>query len=305
MTSTEKVKSARPEPVGGPAVVALGGGHGLAASLRAARTYAGSLTAVVSVGDDGGSSGRLRANFGVAPPGDVRRCISALATKESLLSSTLEFRFADGPLTGHPIGNLLLAGLTVASGDFQQAIDELCRLVGVEGSIFPATMVPVRLLADSDEGTITGQVTIERAVGIHNLRFDPADPPVDEGAVKAVEQADQVIIGPGSLFTSVLASAVVPGLLAAIQQTQGQRVFVANVANEKAMARGFGLAEHLEAILDHGVAIDVVVANESASVTALDGVEVYRADLAGRDGWSHDAMKLGRILSQIYAERRL
>ena len=276
----------------------------MAASLRAARSYAGTLTAIVSVGDDGGSSGRLRADFGVAPPGDVRRCISALATNDSLLTSTLEFRFAEGPLTGHPIGNLLLAGLTVASGDFQQAIDELCRLVGVRGSVFPATTVPVHLLADSDEGTITGQVTIERAAGIRNLRFDPAEPPVVDRAVEAIGQADQVIIGPGSLFTSVLASAVVPGLLRAIQKSQGQRVFVANVANEKAMARGFGLAEHLEAMLDHGVAIDVVVADEVQPAVTLDGPALYRADVAAADGWSHDPTKLGAVLRRIHLDQR-
>jgi uncharacterized cofD-like protein len=234
----------------------------------------------------------------------VRRCISALATSDSLLTGTLEYRFAEGPLTGHPIGNLLLAGLTVASGDFQQAIDELCRLVGVRGSIYPATTVPVRLLADSDEGTITGQVTIERATGIRNLRFDPAQPPVVAGAVEAIEQADQVIIGPGSLFTSVLASAVVPSLLQAIQRSQGQRVFVANVANEKAMARGFGLAEHLEAMLDHGVAIDVVVADAAQPAVAFEGPALCRADVAAADGWSHDPVKLGTVLRRISRDQR-
>ena len=257
-------------------MVALGGGHGLAASLSATRAYARTLTGVVSIGDDGGSSGRLRADFGVAPPGDVRRCISALATDRSLLASTLEYRFADGPLTGHPIGNLLLAGLTIASGDFQAAIDELCRLVGVDGAIYPATTAPVRLLADSDEGTITGQVTIERATGIRNLRFDPGHPAAPAGAVEAVAEADQIIIGPGSLFTSVLASVVVPGLLDAIQQSSAQRVFVANVANEKAMARGFGLAEHLETMRQHGVAIDVVVADDRTADVDLGGTLLRR-----------------------------
>ncbi|MDH3682576.1 MAG: uridine diphosphate-N-acetylglucosamine-binding protein YvcK, partial [Acidimicrobiia bacterium] len=240
-----------PDAAAGPAVVALGGGHGLATSLRAARVYAGGLTGIVSVGDDGGSSGRLRAEFGVAAPGDVRRCISALATSDSVFARSLEYRFTEGALAGHPIGNLILTGLTMASGDFQQAIEELCRLVEVRGALFPATTVPVRLLADADEGTITGQVTIERATNIRNLRFDPVDPPVDEAASKAVRQADQVVIGPGSLFTSVLATAVVPGIKAALRESAGQRVYVANVATERAMARGFGLAEHVAALVDH------------------------------------------------------
>jgi uncharacterized cofD-like protein len=124
------------------------------------------------------------------------------------------------------------------------------------------------------------------------------------GAVEAIEQADQVIIGPGSLFTSVLASAVVPDLLEAIQKSQGQRVFVANVANEKAMARGFGLAEHLEAMLDHGVAIDVVVADAAQPAVNLEGPALYRADVAATDGWSHDPAKLGAVLRRISPDQR-
>lgn len=291
------------DPARGPAVVALGGGHGLAATLRAARSYAGSITGIVSVGDDGGSSGRLRAEFGVAPPGDVRRCISALATSDTLLARSLEYRFEQGVLTGHPVGNLLLAGLTMMSGDFQEAIDELCRTVGAVGSIFPATTVPVQLLADSDQGTLVGQVTIERASGIRNLRFHPNDPPVAECAGRAVREADQVVIGPGSLFTSVLAAAVVPGIRAALQESSGQRVFVANVANEKGMARGFGLAEHIDALADHGVKIDVVVADASSPPATGVGPAVIRADVAAGDGWGHDPAKLGRVLHQVHLER--
>jgi uncharacterized cofD-like protein len=287
-------------------VVALGGGHGLATSLRAARSYAGSLTGVVSVGDDGGSSGRLRADLGVAAPGDVRRCISALATSDSLLSRSLEFRFSEGALTGHPIGNLLLTGLTLASGDFQLAIDELCRLAGVEGAIFPATTVPVSLLADSDQGTITGQVTIERVTGIRNLRFDPADPPVAEGATDALRRADQVVIGPGSLFTSVLAAAVVPRILDALHASRGQLVFVANVANEKGMARGFGLAEHLDALADHGVKIDAAVADGAGAKprVELGDTALWWDDVAAEDGWGHDPVKLGRTLWDVYRNNR-
>jgi len=303
VTSTEKDRPARPEGDDAPTVVALGGGHGLAATLRAVRRYAGTLTGVVSVGDDGGSSGRLRADFGVAPPGDVRRCISALATDDTLLRTSLEYRFAEGPLTGHPIGNLLLAGLAIASGSFQDAIDELCRLVDCEGSIVAATTVPVRLLADSDQGIITGQVTIERVTGIRNLRFEPTDPPVADAAIKAIEQADQIIIGPGSLFTSVLASVVVPGLLPVFQRATGQRVFVANVANERAMARGFGLGEHLATMSDHGVEVDVVVADKSTIGGDVEGYDIRWADVAAEDGWSHDPDKLGTVLGEIWTDR--
>ena len=229
----------------------------------------------------------------------MRRCVSALAADDSLFARSLEYRFEGGALTGHPIGNLLITGLTMASGDFQRAIDELCRLVAAEGSLFPATAVPVRLLADADEGTITGQVTIERATNIRNVRFDPAHPPHDEAAAKAIRDADQVVIGPGSLFTSVLACAVVPGLRQALVESQGQRVYVANVANEKAEARGFGLVQHLDALEGHGVPIDAVVAHGTGASTVEYPVTVHWADLAAADGWSHDPVRLGAALRTV------
>ncbi|MEM7326267.1 MAG: uridine diphosphate-N-acetylglucosamine-binding protein YvcK [Actinomycetota bacterium] len=294
----------------GPSVVALGGGHGLAASLRAARTYAGAIAGVVSIGDDGGSSGRLRLDLGVAPPGDLRRCLSALAAEDSLLAQSLEHRFDVGSLQGHPIGNILLTGLALVANDLQQGIDEIGRLIGATGRIFPATEVPVTLIADSDTGTLAGQVTIERAAGIRNLRFDPTDPPVSAAAVDAVRTADQVLIGPGSLFTSVLATAVVPAIRQALAETSAQRVFIANVANEKADARGFGLAEHLQAVADHGVSIDAVVATAGPAtadgpvvggspLASVAGCPVTVADLAAEDGWSHDPVKLGLVLADL------
>lgn len=280
-------------------MVALGGGHGLAASLGAARTYAGILSGVVSLGDNGGSSGRLRHELRVAPPGDIRRCLSALAADQTLLARSLEHRFDGGTLQGHPIGNLLLTGLAMASGDLQAAIDEVGRLVGAAGRIFPATEMPVTLVADSDEGTLVGQVTIERAGGIRNLRFDPPEPPASSEAVKAVHEADQVIIGPGSLFTSVLATVVVPGLRRALNQTEATRVFVANVANDKGEARGFGLAEHVEALADHGVPIDIVVASSASLVGREPEAPVISAEVAAADGWSHDPARLGPVLARL------
>ncbi len=300
MTSTADPDS-EPLPTG-PSIVALGGGHGLAATLGAARRYAGDLTGIVSVGDDGGSSGRLRSEFGVAPPGDVRRCLSALATTDSLLVRSLEHRFDEGTLQGHPVGNLLLTGLAMVAGDLQSAIDELCRLVGAAGRIVPATDLPVTLIADSDQGTLTGQVTIERATGIRNLRFDPPDPPAPAAAVAAVRSAEQILIGPGSLFTSVLATAIVPAIRHAMHETGGQRVFVANVANEKGDARGFGLPEHLDALLAHDLKVDVVLAPVGTVATRPMAVPVVEAEVASDDRWSHDPAKLGRALAGLLAD---
>ncbi len=291
----------------GPAIVALGGGHGLAATLRAARQYARSITGIVSVGDDGGSSGRLRDEFGVAPPGDLRRCLSALADDDTLLARSLEHRFVDGTLTGHPIGNLLLIGLAFAADDLQTAIDEVGRLVGAAGRVFPASEVPVTLIADSDQGTLAGQVTIERATGIANLRFDPAGAHSPAGAIKAVVEADQIIIGPGSLYTSVLACALMPDIQGALRETNAQRVFVANVANEKGDARGFGLREHIEALADHGLVVDVVLAPGDPGRIRPDlpaFPPIVSADVAAADGWSHDSKKLGEVLGRLFADKR-
>jgi uncharacterized cofD-like protein len=233
-----------------------------------------------------------------------------LASEESLLARSLEHRFDVGTLQGHPIGNILLTGLALVAEDLQAGIDEIGRLVGATGRIFPATDVPVTLIADSDTGTLAGQVTIERATGIRNLRFDPADPPVSAAAVEAVRNADQVLIGPGSLFTSVLATAVVPAIREALAETSAKRVFIANVANEKGDARGFGLAEHIETAAQHGVAIDAVVAPASAATgegptdLVLRGSQhshcpVIIADLSAEDRWSHDPVKLGRVLAEL------
>jgi uncharacterized cofD-like protein len=257
------------------------------------------LAGIVSIGDNGGSSGILRSEIGVAPPGDVRRCLSALATRDSLLANSLEHRFDAGTLQGHPVGNLLLTGLAMAAGDLQAAIDEVGDLIGAAGRIFPATLAPVTLIADSDHGTLAGQVTIERATGIHNLRFDPAKPAVSAEAVDAVTSADQVLIGPGSLFTSVLAAAVVPAIKDALHRTDAQRVFIANVANDKAEARGFGLAEHLEALAEHDLKIDRVIAAPGSDTGRVPMAEVVEADVADTDGWSHAPEKLGPVLAGL------
>ncbi len=300
----------------GPSVVALGGGHGLAASLKAARHYAAQLTAIVSVGDDGGSSGRLRAEFGVSPPGDIRRCLSALADDRLLLGRSLEYRFEHGELSGHPIGNLLLSGLSLADGNLQQAIDEVGRAVGAVGRVIPATTVPVTLVADSDAGLVTGQVAIERAADIGNLRIDPVDAATPGDAVRAILEADQVVVGPGSLFTSVLAAAVVEDVREALERTSAQRVFVANVADDRAEARGLGLSEHLEALAEHRIPVDLVIADDHPGLpltspppsprtspgSRVAGVPVVVRPVAADDGWSHDPGRLAEALSWVLTE---
>ncbi len=279
-------------------VVALGGGHGLATALSAIRTYASEVDGIVSVADDGGSSGRLRRELGLPAPGDIRRCLTALSGSRSMLARSLEHRFSAGPLEGHALGNLIIAGLADASGDFTAAIAEMERLVDAQGRLHPATAVPVTLMADSDAGTITGQVTIERATGIRNLRFTDGDARANPSAVRAVLQADHVVLGPGSLFTSVLATAIVPEIREAVAASAGRKIFVANVANDRAEARGFGLREHLEALADHGISPDVVIIDHSHERPG-GPFEVVSAAVRGDDGWSHDALALATALAGI------
>ncbi len=290
-----------------PRVVALGGGHGLAASLQAAQEFASNIVGVVSVADDGGSSGRLRRELGLPAPGDLRRCLSALASDDSLIARSLEHRFESGSLEGHPLGNLLLAGLAEAGGDFQQAISEVARLVGAVGTIYPATNGPVTLVANTAEGPIRGQVTIEESSDISDLRFDPSEPDAPAAAVEAILNADQIIIGPGSLFTSVLACALVPDILAALRSASGQRIFVANVANDRAEARGFDLAAHVDTLNSYGIPVDVVLADgptddPNLPMPRIGGRPLVHAPMAAGDGWGHRPDRLGRSLASLYAQ---
>ncbi|HUJ67582.1 MAG TPA: gluconeogenesis factor YvcK family protein, partial [Acidimicrobiales bacterium] len=194
-----------------PRVVALGGGHGLATTLEAVRRYAGQVTAVVSVADDGGSSGRLRQIAGIPAPGDLRRCLVAMAADGSLWARAFEYRFPSGDLEGHALGNLIIAGLANVTGDFGEALDQASRLVAASGRVLPATAVPVVLKADVAGTEVVGQVNVSSAPGpIGSVSIVPPDAPVSDEVVAALVEADQIVIGPGSLFTSVLAVCAVP-----------------------------------------------------------------------------------------------
>jgi uncharacterized cofD-like protein len=211
----------------GPSVVAIGGGHGAAQTLRAAKRYAGEITAVISVADDGGSSGRLRQELGLPAPGDIRRCIGALLPDDSPISAALEHRFS-GPAgeEGHAFGNLLIAALAETTGDFAGGVAMAARLVGAAGRIFPATRGPVVLKGSGTNGEISGQARIKAAGGISRVEIVPGDAVPPAGAVEAIERADQVIIGPGSLYTSLLAATAVVPLREAIARTKAQVVYV-------------------------------------------------------------------------------
>jgi uncharacterized cofD-like protein len=280
--------------------VAVGGGHGLSTTLRAVRRYAGTVTAVVSVADDGGSSGRLRDALGVPAPGDVRRCLAALAAGDSPLARALEHRMRGGDLGDHPLGNLLLAGLSETEGDFVVAVDEVARLVGAVGRVLPATVEPVSLVGEGVDGPVLGQVAIKQR-GARLVWVDPPEPATPPAAVDAILGADQVVLGPGSLYTSVLAAAVVPAVRDALVKTSAQRVYVLNLGQEHAETLRHDAVDHVEALARHGIPIDVVVRHEgSLPGRPLPGAQVELV-VAREGGLAHDPGRLAATLADLAA----
>ncbi len=299
--------SSGPVP-GGPSVVALGGGHGLAAALQAARRYAGSVTAIVSVADDGGSSGRLRRSLGVAPPGDLRKALGALAAEGSMWPGVLEHRFQGGELDGHTVGNLLLVGLVDALGSIAAACAEAARVVGAVGSIFPATTDAVTLRAEIGGVEVDGQVAIQQAAptgAVRDVRVVPQGAPASAGALGAIMEADQILIGPGSLYTSLVAAAVVPEIRTAIALSPARVIQIANMADEELETSGLDGTDHLLAVLEHHVRVDTLLYDRQASLVVNEayvfehGVMPVGADLGAVEAPRHDPERLAKALADL------
>ncbi len=258
----------------GPRIVAIGGGHGLSTLLSGLKDHTTNITAIVNVADDGGSSGRLRREFGVLPPGDIRRCIAALAEEESLMAQLFEYRFDQGEgLRGHTFGNLFITALDDITGSFDQAVKAASRVLAVRGRVVPPTLEDVTLVADlhvpvgEDPRTIRGESLIGK--GGHPIRrvfLDPPNPAAYPDAVTAIEQADLIILGPGSLFTSILPVLLVDDVRAAICRSKALRVYVCNVATEPGETDRFGVQAHLEALLEYvgPDCIDFALANSNS-----------------------------------------
>ena len=291
-------------------VVGLGGGHGLAATLRAARIYADEIAAVVTVADDGGSSGRLTRELGVPPPGDIRNCLVALAGNEDL-AKLFQHRFDSGALTGHTVGNLVIAALTETTGDFAKAVHRAGELLDATGTVLPATTELVTLFARVNGGEVKGQVAVAQTKApIQAVYLEPAQPMAYPGAVDAVLGADQVVLGPGSLFTSLIATLLVPGIRTALQETSARRIFVCNTRMQKGETEGLDAASHVQALLAHGGAfcVDSVIVqapqlpHEGVVVDddALKflGIDVIAADVAAPDG-AHDPAALAGVLKEL------
>jgi 2-phospho-L-lactate transferase/gluconeogenesis factor (CofD/UPF0052 family) len=341
-------KPAEPsDPEQRPRVVAVGGGHGLAATLRAVRRYAGTVTALVSVADDGGSSGRLRRQLGVVPPGDLRKCLVALAEPGSLLAAAFTHRFGagdpagpveEGPtdpvdggggadtdpvddegagtdllgvagggrgardLDGHALGNLVLVGLMQAAGDPIAGLDEAGRLLGARGRVLPATTACVALRADTPAGVVEGQVAVMASRSIARVSLVPPAPPAPRCALEALAAADQIVIGPGSLYTSVLAATAVPDIAGAIRSSRATKIYVCNLREQVPETEGYDVARHLEALTDHGIPVDVVVYDGRTIKSGALRARAIETALARPNGRAHDPELLADVLRALSVE---
>jgi uncharacterized cofD-like protein len=275
--------------------------------LRAAREYAGEITAVVSVADDGGSSGRLRRDLGVAAPGDLRKCLIALATNGGPWPDAFEHRFESGELEGHALGNLLIVGLTESLGDLTQALAEAGKLLGAAGRVVPATIDGVTLTADIGGKAVVGQVAVEAEAGgasVGRVSVVPADAPATPEALEAIGTADQVVLAPGSLYTSVLGVLCVPDIQVAVGKTAAKVIHVANLCADGETA-GLSGTDQLRTLLDHGVRVDVLLHDPQHGLAVREtdvrelGVEPIGAAIAAADGRAHDPGRLATALAAL------
>lgn len=307
------------EPAG-PSVVAIGGGHGLAEALKAVCRYASDITAVVSVADDGGSSGRLTAGLGIPPPGDIRRCLLALTPDPSIWSELFSYRFAPeaSDVGGHSLGNLIIAALSEIHGDFAQAVRHAGTLLGAMGAVVPAADRAITLGAIVGGRRVDGQAAITRARGgVERLILGPDGVGAHPSAAAAIGRADQIVLGPGSLFTSIMPALMVPGIAQALERSPARIVFVLNLVTQDGETLGLAGADHLRALAAHaGIrrtgevvvhrgplhvppGLDpLTVGPEEASAL---GWTVHEAELAdpGADRPMHDPAKLGRVLEAL------
>jgi uncharacterized cofD-like protein len=283
-------------------VVAIGGGHGTAVTLKAAGRYAGTLTGIVSVADDGGSSGRLRELLNVVALGDIRKCLVALSDEDSALALAFGRRYDEGELAGHALGNLILAGLIDATGDLVLGVREAARLLDARGDVLPATTERVVLKAESARGTVAGQVAVMGTADIRTVSLVPGDACPPALALERIAEADQIVIGPGSLYTSVLAAVAVRGIAEAVAASAAQVVYVCNLRPQIPETEGYDVAAHVAALARHDVPVDRVLCDTlpGMSIGATDAA-VHDVPLTGENSLVHSPAKLAHALSGLLA----
>ena len=318
----------------GPKIVAVGGGTGLSTMLRGLKKYTRNLTAIVTVADDGGGSGMLRRDMGMPPPGDIRHCMEALANTEPIMERLLTYRFTEGSLAGQSFGNLILAALNGVTGSFEEAVSQMSHVLAITGRVIPVTSADVQLEAVFENGTrVVGESKIynfkkEQDCRISHVALIPERPAPLPAALEAIGEADLILLGPGSLYTIVIPNLLVDGVSQAIAQSDAPKIYVCNIMTQEGETEGYTAADHLEALLAHGVPglVDLCLANcapvhpglvekyreEDAVPLAIDreriaamGLELEERALASTGGnyARHDPDKLSEAILEIYRQR--
>lgn len=250
----------------GPKVVAIGGGTGLSTLLHGLKQYTNNITAIVTVADDGGSSGRIREQFGILPPGDIRNCLVALAEAEPMMRDLFQFRFGEGSeLEGHNFGNLFITAMTKLTGDFEKAVKESSRVLAIRGQVIPSTLNKVVLVAEYQDGSRTeGEAQIpQKGVPIKNVFLKPADSQATPEAVRAISAADVIVLGPGSLYTSILPNLLIKGITDALAVSRAPKIYVCNVMTQYGETDGYSAQDHLSTVISHAKRriVDYVIVN--------------------------------------------
>jgi len=311
----------------GPHIVALGGGTGLSYLLRGLKQRSHNLAAIVTVADDGGSSGELRKNLGILPPGDIRDCLAALADDEEMLSHVFQYRFGKrAGVNGHSLGNLFISALTDITGSFEEAVAESGRVLAIKGRVLPATLHDVKLVAEISlpeedrEVKVVGESMIPKTKGlIERIWLEPGNPLPYPPSVQAVLNADLIVIGPGSLYTSVIPNLLVPGLADAVRASKALKFFICNVANQEGETQGYTWSDHIKAVerCIPNLHFDVIICHQDTEQQTINGVEivkpdailaeqysVYFASIADKeDPWRHDSNKLAEVITDLYQEK--
>lgn len=309
----------------GPHIVAIGGGTGLSTLLRGLKTHTTNLTAIVTMADDGGSSGRLRRSLGLLPPGDLRNCLAALSDDEQLLTQLFHYRFPQGELGGHSFGNLFIAALAGVTGSFERGLLEAGRVLTVRGLVLPSTLEDVALVADKmpvqnvQAVRVRGESRIPELPGlIRRVHLEPNDPQAYPMAIRAILNAEMVVLGPGSLYTSVMPNLLVPDVVNAIRASKAFKVYVCNIAGQEGETDQYDCVDHVRAIEDHvgKDLFDVVLAQDGGSPGLPEGVHAVGppdqslnygkvlANLADPENpWRHDSTRLGARLLELLEER--
>ncbi len=271
----------------GPRIVAIGGGTGLSSLLRGLKTYTSNLSAIVTVADDGGSSGRLRDEYRILPPGDFRQCLIALADAEPLMKQLFDHRFKEGSLDGHAFGNLFIMAMADVTGNFEQALRESGKVLAVKGTLLPSTLQDVTLVASINGGTVEGESAIPKQhAPISHVFLKPDGVQVNPEAAQAILNAELIIVGPGSLYTSILPNLLVEGMVEAIKASAALKVYICNLAAQPGETDGYEIDDYLRVIREHvgSNLFDFVMVNSNHSHTPTGGQSsvIYRATDSSR-----------------------